>query len=138
MPKGQKLCPGNNKKCGHANGPNAKACAKCKHPFAVSTSTQRCPSCAASLNINSRTCTYCAFFPLKGEKTTAAQVGIRKKSISKKVAAKAKVAKVSKLGKIVKGKPVVKGKPAAKPKAASTKPAAKPAAKTAKPASKKK
>ena len=91
MPKGQKMCRVKSKdtECGHPNGSNAKQCSKCKTPFPVSTSTQRCPGCAASLNINSRTCTYCAFFPLEGEVSSASQVGIRKKSISKKVGANA-------------------------------------------------
>ena len=45
MPKGQKVCRGNNKKCGHPNGPNAKTCAKCKTPFPVSSGCKLCENC---------------------------------------------------------------------------------------------
>ena len=46
MPKDQKVCPGNNKKCGHPNGTNAKTCAKCKNDLSSDMNTrEKCEGC---------------------------------------------------------------------------------------------
>ena len=84
MPKGQKVCEAKNGKriCNTPAGPNAKKCKKCNAEFPVTSSTQRCPRCSASLNKNSRTCSYCAYFPLRGDSGKPPKEGIRKKRLN--------------------------------------------------------
>ena len=60
---------------------NATTCNAAALPSRIPPADQRCPRCQGSLNIKSRTCTYCAFFPLTGCQGLglASGPGIRKK-----------------------------------------------------------
>ena len=60
---------------------DATTCNAAALPSRIPPADQRCPRCQGSLNIKSRTCTYCAFFPLTGCQGLglASGPGIRKK-----------------------------------------------------------